>query len=136
MSAAPQIPAWVVELYTLVDAGELDRYLAEFYADDARLRFASGPQVQGKPAIREALGHGHAVHDMDHTIRRLWQDDDTTIIEFDVRYTFRDGSALDTQSLAVLERGDDGLIRDMRVYVDHGPVQAMADAAADAQNAG
>jgi ketosteroid isomerase-like protein len=134
MSAEPSVPDWVAELYALVDAGELDRYLERFYADDARLRFASGPVVQGKPAIREALGRGHAVHDMDHTIRNLWQQGDATIIEFDVRYTFRDGSALDTHSLAVLERDGDDCIRDMRVYVDHGPVQAMADAAA--QNAG
>jgi ketosteroid isomerase-like protein len=122
---------WIRDLYALVDRGEVDRYLDEYYAEDARLRFASAPVVQGKPAIREALGHGHEAHDMAHTFRNVWQQGDTTIIEFDVRYTFRDGNALDTQSLAILERSEDGRIRDMRVYLDHGPVQAMAEAAAD-----
>jgi ketosteroid isomerase-like protein len=124
------VAAWIVDLYALVDSAQVDRYLDEYYADDARLRFASGPVVQGKPAIREALGHGHAAHDMAHTFRNVWQQGDTTVIEFDVRYTFRDGNVLDTQSLAILERGEDGLIHDMRVYIDHGPVRAMADAAA------
>ena len=43
---------------------------------------------------------------------------------------------LDTQSLAILQRGDDGLIRDMRVYIDQTPVRAMAEAAARAQASG
>jgi ketosteroid isomerase-like protein len=127
---------WIRDLYRLVDAAEVDRYLDAYYAQDARLRFASGPVVQGKAAIREALGHGHAAHDMAHTFRNVWQQDDATIIEFDVRYTFRDGNVLDTQSLAILERGDDGLIRDMRVYIDHAPVREMAEAAARAQASG
>jgi ketosteroid isomerase-like protein len=129
MAAAPD---WLRDLYRLVDAGELDRYLDEHYADDAELRFASGPPVRGRAAIREALGHGHAAHDMRHHFRNVWQVGDTTLVEFDVRYTFRDGSVLDTQSLAILERSG-GLVRSLRVYLDHGPVRAMAEAAAAAK---
>jgi ketosteroid isomerase-like protein len=123
------IPDWLRDLYRLVDAGELDCYLAKHYADDAELRFASGPLVRGKPAMRAALAHGHDAHEMRHEFRNVWQAGDTTIVEFDVRYTFRDGSVLDTQSLAILERRD-GLVRSLRVYLDHGPVLAMAAAAA------
>jgi ketosteroid isomerase-like protein len=127
----PDVPAWVVDLYSLVDAGEVDRYLEEHYAEDAELRFASGPVVRGRAAIREALGHGHEAHDMRHTFRNVWQAGDTTIIEFDVSYTFRDGNVLDTHSLAILERSW-GRVRALRVYLDHGPVLAMAEAAARA----
>jgi ketosteroid isomerase-like protein len=128
-SSPPDVPGWVVDLYALVDAGEVDRYLDEFYADDAELRFASRPTVRGKAAIREALGHGHDAHDMRHTFRNVWQAGDTTIIEFDVSYTFRDGNVLDTHSLAILERRDDR-VRALRVYLDHGPVLAGIEAAA------
>jgi ketosteroid isomerase-like protein len=123
------VPDWLADLYRLVDAGELDRYLAEHYADDAELRFASGPLVRGRPAIRAALARGHAAHAMRHEFRNVWQAGETTIVEFDVRYTFRDGRTLDTHSLAILERAG-GRVRSLRVYLDHGPVRAMAEAAA------
>ena len=54
------------------------------------LRFGSAPEVQGKAAIREALGHGHARHEMAHTFRNVWTVGDSTICEFAVRYTMRD----------------------------------------------
>ena len=123
------VPHWLRDLYRLVDAGELDRYLDEHYAEEAELRFASGPLVRGRAAIRAALAHGHAAHAMRHEFRNVWQSGATTIVEFDVRYTFADGSVLDTQSLAILERAD-GRVRSLRVYLDHGPVRAMAAAAA------
>jgi ketosteroid isomerase-like protein len=123
------VPDWLRDLYRLVDAGELDRYLDEHYADDAELRFASGPLVRGRPAIRAALATGHAAHAMRHEFRNVWRAGNTTIVEFDVRYTFRDGRVLDTQSVAILERAD-GRVRSLRVYLDHEPVRAMAAAAA------
>lgn len=129
---APEVPGWVRDLYDLVDAGELDTYLERHYADDAEVTFASNPTARGKAAIREALVHGHDAHDMDHTIRNLWQAGDTTIVEFDVTYTFRDGSTIDTTSLAILDR-EDGLVKRMRVYIDHAPVRERAEAVAAAQ---
>jgi ketosteroid isomerase-like protein len=128
-TSPPDVPDWVADLYALVDAGEVDRYLERYYADDAELRFASGPTLRGKPAIREALGRGHDAHDMRHTFRNVWQAGDTTIIEFDVSYTFRDGNVLNTHSLAILERDGDR-VRALRVYLDHGPVLTMIQAAA------
>jgi ketosteroid isomerase-like protein len=129
MKAATEVPDWVAELYTLVDAAEIDTYLERFYADDATVRFASTPVARGKDEIRAGLGHGHAAHDMEHTIVGVFEDGDTTVIEFDVTYTFRDGTALDTHSLAVARRNEDGLIDAMRIYVDHGPVVARIEAA-------
>src|SRR4051812_13883037 len=126
---APEVPDWVKDLYDLVDAGELDTYLDRHYADDAEITFASAPPARGRTAIREALVHGHEAHDMDHTIRNLWQEGDTTIVEFDVTYTFRDGTSLATRSLTILEREGDR-VRNMRVYIDHAPVRERAEAAA------
>jgi ketosteroid isomerase-like protein len=132
MQAATEVPDWVADLYTLVDAAQIDAYLDRYYADDATVRFASTPVARGKAAIRVGLGHGHDAHDMEHTIVGVFEDGDTTVIEFDVTYGFRDGTSLDTHSLAVARRNDDGLIEEMRIYVDHGPVVARIEAAAAA----
>jgi hypothetical protein len=128
VSAAAQVPDWLVELYRQVDAAQLDDYLETYYAEDATLRFGSGPEVHGRAAIREALGHGHAVHDMAHTFRRVWTVEDTSVCEFTVRYTMHeDGRVIEMPSLAVLRRrASDGLIDDMRVYLDPTPLGRAA----------
>ncbi len=119
------VPQWLVELYALVDAAELDRYLREYYAPDAVLRFGAAPQVRGRDAIREALAHGHDRHAMAHTFVNVWTVQDTSVCEFAVRYTMRDdGRVVELPSLAILRRREsDGLIDDMRVYIDPTPLQ-------------
>jgi ketosteroid isomerase-like protein len=119
------VPQWLIDLYVQVDAADLDAYL-EKYADDAVLRFGSAPSVQGKAAVREALGHGHARHEMAHTFTNVWTVDESTICEFAVRYTMReDGRVVELPSLAILRRrASDQLIDDMRVYIDPTPLNA------------
>lgn len=122
------VPQWLVDLYAQVDAAQLDDYLQQYYAEDAVLRFGSAPEVQGRAAIREALGYGHARHEMAHTFRNVWTVGDSTICEFAVRYTMRDdGRIVELPSLAVLRRREsDGLIEDMRVYLDPTPLNEAA----------
>jgi ketosteroid isomerase-like protein len=118
------VPVWLRELYRQVDAADLDGYLQQ-YADDAELRFGSAPPVRGKDAVRDALGRGHAAHEMVHTFRNVWEVADTAICEFDVRYTVRANSAVvDLPSLAILHRrASDGLIDQLRVYIDQQPLR-------------
>ena len=117
--AAEQVPGWVREMYALVDAGQVDAYMGGF-AEDVELRFASRAPVLGRDAVRDALGAGHAEHDMRHTIVGVWEGEDTTIVEFDVDYTYRDGRILSVPSLTLLRRRA-GLIESMRIYVDQHP---------------
>ena len=114
---------WLRELYRQVDAADLDRYL-ERYADDAELRFGSAPAVKGKAAIREALAQGHQRHDMAHTFRNVWTVGQTSVCEFDVRYTSnQSGRVVEIPSLAIVHRREsDGLIDQMRVYLDPQPL--------------
>ena len=111
------VPDWVREHYALVDAGNLDRYIEDF-ALDAELRFASNPPVRGRDAVREALAGGHAEHDMAHAVVGCWTVGDTTILEFDVVYTYHDGHSHTVPSVAIARRNADGLIDSLRVYVD------------------
>jgi ketosteroid isomerase-like protein len=114
---ATNVPDWVREHYALVDANAVDTYVERF-APDVELRFASHPPVHGREAARVALAAGHAAHDMQHTIVGVFEDGDTTVVEFDVVYTYRDGRVLHAPSLTAMHRGPDGLFDSIRVYVD------------------
>ena len=111
------VPDWVRDHYALVDAGDLDRYIEDF-ALDAELRFASNPPVRGRDAVREALAAGHAEHDMAHAVVGCWTVGDTTILEFDVVYTYPDRHSHTVPSVAIVRRGAEGLIERLHVYVD------------------
>ena len=115
--ALVEVPAWVRAHYALVDGAEVDRYVADF-APDIELRFASHPPVHGRAAARDALAASHAEHDLAHTVINCWEVGDTTILEFDVVYTYPDGHSHAAPSVAILRRNGDGLIDSLRVYVD------------------
>jgi ketosteroid isomerase-like protein len=115
--ALAEVPAWVREHYALVDAAALDRYVADF-APDVELRLASRPPVHGREAVRNALAAGHARHEMEHTVVNCWESGDTTILEFDVLYTYPDGHSHPAPSVALVRRNADGLIASLRIYLE------------------
>jgi len=111
------VPAWVIEHYRLVDAGDVDAYTQDF-DPEIELRFASSPPIRGRQAVRDALAKGHAEHEMAHTFVGFWQSGDTMILEFDVTYTYPDGHGRFAPSVAILHRGRSGLLDSLRVYVE------------------
>jgi ketosteroid isomerase-like protein len=115
--ATAGVPDWVRDHYALVDAAEVDRYVQDF-APDVELRFASYPPVHGREAVREALAAGHAEHAMAHTVVNCWEVGDTTILEFDVRYTYPDGHSHVVPSVALVRRDSEGLMSSVRIYVE------------------
>jgi ketosteroid isomerase-like protein len=118
--AATNVPDWVVEHYRLVDSAALDRYIGDFHPD-VELRFANLPPARGRDAARAALAAGHADHDMAHTIVGYFEDGATSIVEFRVRYSYRDGRDSTVRSCAVIHRDEHGLFDSVRIYLDpHG----------------
>jgi ketosteroid isomerase-like protein len=115
--AATNVPAWVVEHYRLVDAAEVERYVEDFHPD-VEVRFANNPPVQGRDAARAGLAAGHAHHDMEHKIVGYYEDGQTSLVEFLVHYTYRDGREFTLPSCAVIHRDDDGLYDFVRIYLD------------------
>jgi len=115
--AVTNVPDWVVEHYRQVDAGDVDAYTQDF-DPDVELRFASRPPIVGRQAVRDALAKGHAEHGMDHTFVGCFESGDTTVLEFDVRYTYPDGHSHLVPSVAILHRGASGLLDSLRVYVE------------------
>ena len=111
------VPEWVVDMYREVDAGNLDGYIDDF-AEDASLRFGSGPLIEGKSAVREALAHGHRAHGMRHQISGAWEVGETTIVEFDAQWIMPDAEIRAFPAVTIYERSADGLVTSMRVYLD------------------
>ena len=111
------VPAWILDMYREVDAGNLDGYIDDF-ADDAHLRFGSGPLIEGRSAVREALARGHRAHGMRHHIRQAWEVGDTTIVEFDAEWIMPDAEIRAFPAVTIYERSADGLVTSMRVYLD------------------
>jgi hypothetical protein len=111
------VPEWVANMYREVDAGNLDGYIDDF-ADDARLRFGSGPVIEGKSAVREALAAGHRAHGMRHKILAAWEVGDTTIVEFDAEWIMPEAEIRAFPAVTIYERSADGLVTSMRVYLD------------------
>jgi hypothetical protein len=115
--ALDAVPQWARDHYALVDAGAVDSYIEDF-DPEIELRFASSPPVRGRAAVRDALAAGHARHGMAHTFVGWWEDGDTTILEFDVVYTYANGHTHAMPSVAIVRRGASGLIDSLRVYVE------------------
>jgi len=115
--AAANVPDWVVNHYKLVDAAEIDRYIEDFHPD-VEVRFANNPPAHGREAARAGLAAGHAHHDMRHKIVGYFEDGDTSVLEFLVDYTYRDGRELTVPSCAVIHRDADGLYDFIRIYLD------------------
>ena len=111
------IPDWVREHYALVDAAAIDTYVEDF-DPDIELRFAGRPPIRGRAAVRDALAAGHQRYALEHTVVNCWECGDTTILEFDVVYTYPDGRTHETPSVAIVHRAASGLLDSLRVYVD------------------
>ena len=95
----------------------MDAYTQDF-DPDVELRFASRPPVRGRQAVHDALAKGHADHAVAHTVVGCWEEGETTILEFDVVYTYPDGHSHLVPSAAILHRGPGGLLDSLRVYVE------------------
>jgi ketosteroid isomerase-like protein len=114
---ATNVPEWVREHYRLVDAADLEAYIEDF-DPDVELRFGPHPPVRGRDAAREGLEAGHAAHGMAHTIVGFFEDGATSIIEFEVVYSYPDGGTLETPSCAVIHRNAEGRFDNVRIYLD------------------
>ena len=116
-------PDWLREHYARVDANDFAYVLARF-SEDVEVRFGNRPVAVGKQAVRELLAGVHRSFESSrHRFANVWQQGDTTLIQFEVTYTLRDGATVRMGTFTVLVR-EGGMITAMRVYIDEGPLRA------------
>jgi ketosteroid isomerase-like protein len=119
-------PDWVRDFYAAVDSGDSANALGRM-SPDIHVQFAGRPPVDGREQAAATMGAFHASHRrVSHRILNVWPIPGGAICEFTATYELHDGSLLPLPSLTVLTCAD-GLITNMRVYLDEGPLLAGPD---------
>jgi ketosteroid isomerase-like protein len=109
--------AFVAPLFQAIDAMDAPRFVS-FLTEDAVFRFANGPEVHGREAIRDAVsGFFGAIAGLKHRVTDTWAHPGAVICRGDVIYTRKDGSELTVPFADVLLlRGTE--VADYRIYMD------------------
>lgn len=114
--------AWYQRYLAALDAKDLDAYGA-FLADDCVLFMNNDGPVKGKPAILDMLGpYWQSFGDLEHDLLVILGDDRHFMLEALNHYRRRDGGRVTLRAVALTERGDDGLVRQARLYTDASPL--------------
>jgi ketosteroid isomerase-like protein len=115
---------WYEGMFAKVDEGDLEGYL-EGVDDDAVLYFANEDAKVGKQAIRETFsGLIDALEGMTHYWEHAYENGDTTALEGKIAYHRKDGHTIKLPVVTVLQRNGDGLVDELRVYMDSAPTFA------------
>lgn len=124
-SAPPQLPGWADDLFACIDARDAQGFV-DFLTDDATFCFGNAPAATGKPAIAEAVaGFFTTIAALRHQVTLVVPGPDVLVCCGDVTYTRHDGTHVtlpfaDTFCLRA------GKISDYRIYMDIGPLYAVA----------
>lgn len=120
---AVDAPAWLTGFYAKVDALDTEGVLAAF-APDATMRYGSGDPMPGHDGIRAGLTFLFTFYRrIGHEFRSVWQSGSTVLLEATVTYGCPDGREVAVPALTVIDHRD-GVIDDMRIFIDPTPVQA------------
>ena len=111
------------DLFAAIDARNAERFVG-FLTEDATFRFGSAPPVQGREAIRQAVGEFFAtIAGLSHAVTNWLASDGALVCEGEVTYTRHDGSTV-TLPFADFFELDNGRISHYKIYMDIGPLYA------------
>ncbi len=124
----PRAPQAVIDLlndyFGAMEAKDYER-LRSYYADDITLTFANAPTVTGSEAVLALMVDlTGRLRSLKHTPIRVWQEDGgVVILEVLCTYHLNDDSVIEITACSIFTIADDRFA-DMRLYVDHTPVDA------------
>lgn len=108
---------WIAGLFQAIDARDVEAFCG-YLSEDAVFRFGNAPAVQGREAIREAVGGFFgAIAGLRHTVAESWMTEEAVICHGSVTYTRHDGSEL-TVPFADIFKMEGELIHDYLIYID------------------
>jgi ketosteroid isomerase-like protein len=114
---------WLRDYYDDVDNMRLQEFV-DRHTDDVVVQFGNNPPAVGKEQVAEAIGaFWEMIGGLRHRVVNEFADGDTTILEATIDYTRKDGAVVTVPSTSILHRRD-GLVDQLRVYLDLGPVFA------------
>jgi ketosteroid isomerase-like protein len=115
---------WLRDYYDNIDGMRLDDFV-ESHTDDVVVKFGNNPPAEGKEQVREAIGQFWTmISGLEHTFVNVHEAGDTTVLEADIDYTRQDGQVVTVPCASILDRAQDGKVRQLRIYVDLAPVFA------------
>jgi ketosteroid isomerase-like protein len=115
---------WLDDLYEKIDAKDLDAFLAAL-SDDVVVVFGNNPPAVGKEQVGAAIGGFFGtIASMSHNFRNVFVDGDTTLLEADIDYGRLDGPTVTVPCMSLLHRDADGLVDQLRIFIDVAPVFA------------
>jgi len=107
----------IENLYKRVDAKDLN-YLQNILAEDVRFRIGSNDVIQGIDAALAAnRGFFASIESMQHSIDRVWSQQDNVICHGQVNYVRLDGSKYSAPFATILKMQGEK-IQDYLVYAD------------------
>ncbi len=120
---------WIREMFAALDRGSVPA-LFPYLHDDVKWRFASYPVGHGKDSFAAAWSAmAGRVKALEHTVHRVWSQEDTVFCHGDVRYHLLDAPPV-TVPFANLFRVREGKISEYLIYVDASAVLGAAPAPA------
>lgn len=114
---------WTKEFYRSVDSA--DPAVVAYFAPNVRCQVGNAPPSVGMEAMFAGpIGRNvAAVRGSTHEFVNLWDTaDGTAVVESQVTYHRRDGVDVKVPALTLLRRNAEGLIDDMRLYIDTTPL--------------
>lgn len=119
----------VAAVFTAADRMDVDTYVTHI-AENGRLRFANDDAVVGRLAIHDAITAFYrkieetkGVTALEHEILGVWEANEVITADLVVTYFRVDDSTI-TLPGATIWRMDGGLIKDYKIFIDHGPLWA------------
>ncbi len=118
----PTIPELFQQLVAAFETRDLPAAL-DLFAEDAVMIDPHYPQAEmkGKAAIKQGIEWAFSnIEKPGFTVRHLWTEDDSGVVEVDTHHVFRGGMKVNFPQVFVMETRD-GLITRLQSYPPYGP---------------
>ncbi len=115
---------WLQNKYKAADSMSHDQYAA-FIAEGCELHFANNPVAKGKDALLHGIDLFWAtISGMNHNFQNVLGKDNYIVLEALVDYTRKDGKVVHCPCVTIIERNQQGLCINIRIFIDTTPVYA------------
>lgn len=120
--------SWYQDYLDALDAWDLERY-ASFLADDVLVQFNNDEPLHGRDVAKQGLGQfWGSITGMGYTLLHeplnIYGKDHTFVLEALNHYDTPGQPRITVRAVAFTDRGDDGMVRSVRLYQDVSPLFA------------
>ncbi|NBA93647.1 nuclear transport factor 2 family protein [Pseudomonas sp. R5(2019)] len=109
-------------MFESVDNKSVEGFLS-YLADDVVFRFGNAPEIAGKEDVRAGIERFFSqIVSLEHVLKGVWNEGETTILQFDTYYTKQDGVIVGVPCCVVVRFNAERLINDYRIHIDLSPL--------------